>query len=514
MPTIFVPKEILHEETRVAASPETVKRLVKTGFQLLVERGAGLESFFSDEEYTEAGASICNDVADGYAKADVILKVQPPRENTLLERHEADMAKEGALWLGFLWPRTERALVDRLAARKVSAFAMDMIPRISRAQSMDALSSQSNIAGYKAVLIAADHLPKMFPLMMTAAGTVKPAKVVIMGAGVAGLQAIATAKRLGAVVEVSDIRPAVKEQVESLGGKFIEVEGAESGEGKGGYAREVSADFLKRQQETIARHVTAADVVITTALVPGKKAPILVTAEMVQAMRPGSVIVDLAVEQGGNCELAEPGKVVVKHGVKIVGHLNVPGRVPYESSQLYARNILFVLQHLYGKKGTELKLDFEDEITRGSIITHDGKLVHEIFAPAKPAEPAKESTPAAKTDAAKADAPKVAADEKAADAPKAEAEKKDEPAKAVDAPKTEDAAKVEAPKAAEAAKVEEATKEAPKTEEKAEAAKEDKAAEKSSEAPAAEASAAKEDAAETKEASASQETAPAAKKED
>ena len=433
MPMIFVPKEILHEETRVAASPETVKRLVKMGFQVVVERDAGLASFFSDEAYIEAGAQIQNDVREGYAQADVILKVQPPLQNKLIERHEADLPKEGALWVSFLWPRTERPLMERLAARKVSAFAMDMIPRISRAQNMDALSSQSNIAGYKAVLIAADHLPKLFPLMMTAAGTVKPAKVVIMGAGVAGLQAIATAKRLGAVVEVSDIRPAVKEQVESLGGKFIEVESAESGEGKGGYAREVSADFLKRQQETIARHVIAADVVITTALVPGKKAPILVTAEMVQKMRPGSVIVDLAVEQGGNCELSEPGKVVVKHGVQIIGHRNIPGRVPYESSQLFARNILFVLQHLF-KKGTDLKLDFEEEITRGSVVTHQGQLVHEIFAPPKTEKA--EASPAPKEAAKPAEAAKPVES-----ADPAEAAKPTETAKPAEAAKPTETAK-------------------------------------------------------------------------
>ncbi len=380
--TIFIPKEVTPDETRVAGTPETVKRMVKNGFTVLVEAGAGEGSSITDESYKEAGATIEADPAKGFAAADVVLKLHPPRQSEKLGKHEADAMKEGAILVSFLWALIDKDNVKKAAERQLTTFAMDQIPRITRAQSMDALSSQANLAGYKAVLLGASHLPKIFPMLTTAAGTIKPAKVVIMGAGVAGLQAIATAKRLGAVVEVSDVRPETKEQVQSLGGKFIEVEGAARGEG--GYAREQSAEFLEKQKAIVRKHIVAADVVITTALIPGRPAPRLVTADMVQEMRPGSVIVDLAAEQGGNCELTEKNQVVVKHHVTIVGHTNLPGTVPFHASMVYAKNVLNIIDHLFPKG--QLNLTFDDDINAGepnaegvrpggSIVTHKGKIV-------------------------------------------------------------------------------------------------------------------------------------------
>jgi NAD(P) transhydrogenase subunit alpha len=284
--------------------------------------------------------------------------------------------KEGAVLIGFLAPYKNDDAIRRFAAKKIVALPMELVPRITRAQKMDALSSQANIAGYKAVLLAALHVPKYFPLFMTAAGTVKPARVVIMGAGVAGLQAIATAKRLGAVVEASDIRPETKEQIMSLGGKFIELpKSEESGSGQGGYAREVSADFLKQQQEIVGRHVAAADAVITTALVPGRPAPKLLPAWMVEKMKPGAVIIDLAVEQGGNCELSELDREVRKHGVLIIGPSNLPATLPADASLLYSRNVLALLQNILTKEGA-LNIDVTDDVTSGTLLTNDGKVVH------------------------------------------------------------------------------------------------------------------------------------------
>lgn len=302
----------------------------------------------------------------GFGAADLVLKFHPFTEE------EVGRLKDGAVTVSFLWPLQNRKSVEALLRKKVSAFAMDLLPRISRAQTMDALSSQSNLGGYKAVLLAADHLPNIFPLMTTAAGTIKPAKVVIMGAGVAGLQAIATAKRLGAVVEVSDVRAAVKEQVESLGGRFIQIDGAAAMEDSGGYAKEASKEFLQKQKELVRKHIIAADVVITTALVPGKPAPKLVTADMVAEMRKGSVIVDLAAEQGGNCELTEPGKISNKDGVTIIGLLNLPSLLPVNATQMYARNVLAVVEHVFPKGA--LNLDFNDEINAASFLTHEGKI--------------------------------------------------------------------------------------------------------------------------------------------
>ncbi|MHC4470649.1 MAG: Re/Si-specific NAD(P)(+) transhydrogenase subunit alpha [Planctomycetota bacterium] len=362
----FIPKEAAEGETRVAATPETVKHMIRAGLEVSVQAGAGAASGIPDEAYEEAGAKMVPEAA--YDEADLVLLLNPPDAGV------ARKLKEGACLVSFLYPLLNQEAVRALRDGKVSAFAMDLIPRISRAQKMDALSSQSNIAGYKAVIMAADALLKLFPLLMTAAGTIKPARVVILGAGVAGLQALATAKRLGAVVEVSDIRPAVKEQVESLGGRFIDIPVPEEAEDAGGYAKDLGEEFLRRQREILTEHISAADAVITTALIPGKPAPLLLTEEMTKAMKPGSVVVDLAAVMGGNCALTKPGETVVVDGVKIIGERNVPGLVPYHSSDMYARNVLTVVQHLLTEGA--LELDFEDEITAGSFVTHAGKVRH------------------------------------------------------------------------------------------------------------------------------------------
>jgi len=374
MAQIFVPKEIRDLEKRVAATPETVKKLVAAGFAVTVESGAGEASFIDDEAYAQAGAQVEKDAAKGYGMADIVLKVQPPALGSA-GKSEADYLKEGAILVTHLVPANEPDLVVRLQQRKISCLSMNLIPRITIAQKMDSLSSQASIAGYKAVLLGASALGKYFPLLMTAAGTITPAKVVILGAGVAGLQAIATARRLGAVVEVSDVRMAVKEQVESLGAKFIMVETDEDLEDAGGYAKEQSEAFLARQREEVGRRIMAADVVITTALIPGRPAPVLIKADVVSQMNPGSVIVDLAVEQGGNCELSEPGKTVVRHGVTLIGELNLPSTMQVHASQLYARNLLNLILHL-AKEGKVL-IDVTEAVTDGALLTHDGEIRHE-----------------------------------------------------------------------------------------------------------------------------------------
>ena len=376
MLTVFVPKEQAKGETRVAAIPETIKKLVKEGCAVRAESDAGLSSSITNAMLEEAGAAIVapGGEAAAWAESDVILKVAPP------SAEEAGRIKEGALLVGFISPHANLDVVKVLMERKVSTLAMELVPRISRAQSMDALSSQASIAGYKAVLLAAASLDKYFPLMMTAAGTVKPARIVVMGAGVAGLQAVATAKRLGAIVEVSDIRGAVKEQVESLGGKFIDLPMDESGDGEGGYAKEVTPEFLKKQQAIVAEHVKNADVVITTAAVPGRPAPKLVTEEMVKSMREGAVIVDLAVATGGNCVLSKPDEDVVVHGVQIIGHSNLAASVPADASMLYSRNVLTLMKLLIADSA--LKLDLEDEIVAGALLTHQGECRHERTASA------------------------------------------------------------------------------------------------------------------------------------
>ena len=364
---VGVPKELKPGERRVALVPEAVKKLKDKGFDVVVERGAGEHANLTDAEYQEAGAELGTST-DAWA-ADAVLKVAPPEPS--------ETPRSGAVLIGFLSPLTNPELVKRLADARVTSFAMEAIPRTTRAQSMDALSSQAVVAGYRAALAGAENLGKFLPMLTTAAGTVRPARVLVLGAGVAGLQAIATAKRLGAVVEAYDVRPAVKEEVQSLGAKFVQIEVQQDGEGTGSgeYAKEVSADVQRRQQELLAERVAAADIVITTAAVPGRPAPKLVSAEMVRAMRPGSVVVDIAAETGGNCELTAPGTVTVKEGVTIDATLNLPSQMPFHSSLLYANNVVNLLTHL-APEG-ELALDFDDEITAGAAVTHDGQIVNE-----------------------------------------------------------------------------------------------------------------------------------------
>jgi len=354
---VGVPKETAPGERRVALVPELVARLAESGFDVVVERGAGDAASFEDGAYSEAGASLIPGV---WAEAEAIVKVQKPTPE------EAAKLREGDVLIAFLQPLTDREGIDRLAAGGVLAFAMESIPRITRAQPMDALSSQATVSGYKAVLLAADRLPKFFPMLTTAAGTVPPAKVLVLGAGVAGLQAIATARRLGAVVSAFDVRPVVKEQVESLGATFLEL-GVRGEETEGGYARELTEEQQQQQQTELEKRLPDFDVVITTALVPGRPAPRLIPASAVEAMRPGSVVVDLAAEAGGNCELTRPGEEIVDGGVSIVGFTNLPATMPAHASQLYARNVMALLQHL--APNGELALDWEDEITAGACVT-------------------------------------------------------------------------------------------------------------------------------------------------
>ena len=354
---VGVPKETAPGERRVALVPELVSRLAGGGFDIVVERGAGEAASFEDDAYSEAGASLVPSV---WAEGEAIVKVQKPTPE------EASKLREEDVLIAFLQPLTDREGIDRLAAGGVLAFAMESIPRITRAQPMDALSSQATVSGYKAVLLAADRLPKFFPMLTTAAGTVPPAKVLVLGAGVAGLQAIATARRLGAVVSGFDVRPVVKEQVESLGATFLEL-GVRGEETEGGYARELTEEQQQQQQTELEKRLPDFDVVITTALVPGRPAPRLIPASAVEAMRPGSVVVDLAAEAGGNCELTRPGEEIVDGGVSIVGFTNLPATMPAHASQLYARNVMALLQHL--APNGELALDWEDEITAGACVT-------------------------------------------------------------------------------------------------------------------------------------------------
>jgi H+-translocating NAD(P) transhydrogenase subunit alpha len=353
---IGVPRETATGERRVALVPELVGKLVGGGFEVLVEHGAGEAASFPDSAYEEAGARLVEDWAD----AEAVVKVQKPTEQ------EASRLRDGQVLIGFLQPLTDREGIDRLVKRGVVAFAMESIPRITRAQPMDALSSQATVSGYKATLLAADRLPKFFPMLMTAAGTVAPAKVLVLGAGVAGLQAVATARRLGAVVTGFDVRPVVREQIESLGANWLDL-GIVGEETEGGYAQELSEEQQRRQQEELESRLPEFDVVITTALIPGRPAPKLIPASAVRAMRPGSVVVDLAAEAGGNCELTEPGEEVVREGVTMIGFTNLPSTMPFHASQLYARNVVALLRHL-APEG-ELVLDWDDEITAGACVT-------------------------------------------------------------------------------------------------------------------------------------------------
>ncbi len=365
---VGTPRETAPDEHRVALVPDTATRLAAAALEVNVESGAGSAAYITDDAYQQAGAKIVKSAATLLGEADAVLKVQAP------SAAEVDLLKKGGVLISFLQPATQGDTVRALAKRGVTSFSLELVPRISRAQSMDALSSQASAAGYKAVLIAAGRLGKFFPMMMTAAGTIPPARVLVMGAGVAGLQAIATARRLGAVVSAYDVRPAVKEEVQSLGATFIEL-ALETQEGEGGYAKEQSEEFLRKQRELIGEHVAKSDVVITTAAVPGRRAPLLVTGEMVKGMRPGSVIVDLAAETGGNVELTKAGTDVEVGGVTIIGTRNVPSTMPLHASQLYSRNVANLLLHLV--KDGAIVLDFDDEITKGSCVTHDGEIVNE-----------------------------------------------------------------------------------------------------------------------------------------
>jgi H+-translocating NAD(P) transhydrogenase subunit alpha len=369
---IGVLKETAPGETRVAIVPQVVGPLTKEGHDVVVQAGAGQAAGFPDDAYTQAGARIIADAAAVAAEAAMVAKVQPPGNRGGV--NEAALLKHGSTYVGFLAPLANPKVVNEFTQRKVTSFAMEYIPRITRAQSMDALSSMATVAGYKAVIAAADRLGQMFPLLMTAAGTIPPANVLILGAGVAGLQAIATARRLGARVEAFDPRPAVKEQVKSLGAGFLEMEVTENAEAAGGYAKQMSDDFLKKEQDAIATRLPKVDVVISTAQVFGKRAPVLITADMVKLMKPGSVIVDLAAEQGGNCESTRAGETVVVNGITIIGAVNLPALVPHDASMMYARNLLSLIQTLF-PKGAAVP-NFEDEIAKGACITRDGAIAN------------------------------------------------------------------------------------------------------------------------------------------
>ena len=397
---IGIVRERRPNENRVAATPDTIKKFLALGVEVIVESGAGLRAGIIDASYTALGAQIVKKPEEALGDADIILKVQKPIGPGAPVKGEADeiaMMKDGATLVCLMEPYRDRGLFDALAGRNISCFAMELVPRISRAQSMDVLSSQSNLAGYKAVVEAAAAFGRAFPMMMTAAGTVPPAKCLVMGAGVAGLQAIATARRLGAVVSATDVRPAAKEQVESLGASFVAVEDEEfkQAETAGGYAKEMSQAYQDKQAELIAATIPKQDIVICTALIPGRPAPVLVTKDMVKAMKPGSVIVDLAVEQGGNCPLSKLGKVVVGHGVTIIGHANMPSRVAIDASALYAKNLLNFVTPLVADGGGAMSIDLEDEIVKGTLVTNEGKVVHAAIL-AIPSEKSKPKPMAAK----------------------------------------------------------------------------------------------------------------------
>lgn len=380
---VAIPKERRAHERRVAASPETVKKLAALGLTVAVETGAGLTAAVTDDAYKAAGAEIVGDLTSLLADADVVLKVQRPLRAGEGDTDELALMKRGAKLIGILNPYADRDSVAAYAAAGVDALAMEFMPRITRAQVMDVLSSQANLAGYKAVVDAASTYARSFAMMMTAAGTVQPARAFIMGVGVAGLQAIATAKRLGAIVSATDVRPAVKEQVKSLGGSFVAVENDEfkQAETAGGYAKEMSDDYKRQQAELVAEHIKKQDVVVATALIPGRKAPILVTASHVASMKPGSVIVDLAVEQGGNVEGSRAGETVVTdNGVTIIGHLNYPSRIAVDASALYAKNLLAFLQAFHDKDGKTIRFNAEDDIVKAVALTRDGAVVHPAFA--------------------------------------------------------------------------------------------------------------------------------------
>ena len=373
---VAVPKEIYPAERRVALIPQTVPALIKAGLEVAIEAGAGESANSPDKDYEAQGARIEQDRHSLLAQADIVLMVRGPGSYPDFPAADLDALKEGTTLISFTEPLAQPEIMKDLAERNLTVFSMELMPRTTRAQSMDALSSMATIAGYKAVLAAADASPRLFPMFMTAAGTITPARVFVLGAGVAGLQAIATSRRLGAVVEAFDIRPAVKEEVESLGAKFVQLElETEEAQDSGGYAKAQSEDFYRRQQELLAERIRNSDVVITTAAVPGKKSPVLISQEVVDSMRPGSVIVDIAADKGGNCAVTKPGEKIVHKGVIVIGPLNIPAQVPVHASQMYAKNISTFLLHMV-KEG-KLALDLEDEITRGALVAHGGKLIHQ-----------------------------------------------------------------------------------------------------------------------------------------
>jgi len=374
---IAILKERRPHETRVAATPETVKKLKALGAEIAIEAGAGMSAAYTDRAYSDAGANIVPDAASASASSDIVFKIQRPM-SAGEGVDELGLLRQGQTLISPLGALTNSELVQALAAKGVTAFALELIPRITRAQSMDILSSQANLAGYKAVLLAANSFGRIFPQMMTPGGTLAPSRAFIMGVGVAGLQAIATARRLGAIVSATDVRPATKEQVQSLGGKFVAVEDEEfkAAETAGGYAKEMSAEYRAKQADLVADHIKAQDIVITTALIPGRKAPVLVTEDMVKTMKPGSVIVDMAVEQGGNCPLSEFGKTVEKHGVKLIGPANLPGELATDASALFARNLVNFLTPMVDKETKALKIDLADEVVKGTLVTQNGQVVH------------------------------------------------------------------------------------------------------------------------------------------
>ncbi len=376
---VGIPKERRAGEARVAGSPDMVAKLVAIGVDVVVEAGAGEGALISDDAFAEAGATIAPDARSALGDADVVLKVRRPLTAAEDGPDEVAMMKQGAILIGLLNPLADRDQVHAYAVAKLTAFAVELIPRISRAQSMDALSSQSNIAGYKAVVDAAAAYKRIFPMMMTAAGSIAPARVLVLGAGVAGLQAIATARRLGAIVSAFDVRAAAKQEVESLGASFVEVAGEEVGDAADGYAKEMSDDYKRRQSELVHETLKKNDIVITTALIPGRPAPVLITEEMVKDMKRGSVIVDMAVEAGGNCALSEGDTVVEKYGVTIMGRANLPAAQAADTSTLYARNLFNVLGLMYDQEARALAIDWDDEIVKGMALTRDGEIVHPAF---------------------------------------------------------------------------------------------------------------------------------------
>lgn len=373
---IGVPKETYPGERRVALVPLVIPNLTKAGFQVMVERNAGLQAGYPDAQYLDKGAEIVALRSDLFGKADIILQILCYGSNDVTGKDDLSLLRNGQILIGFLRPFGSRDVIEQIAGRGVTAFSVELVPRTTRAQSMDALSSMGTICGYKAVLIAADSHPRIFPMLTTAAGTITPARVFVIGAGVAGLQAIATARRLGAVASAYDLRPAAKEQVQSLGGRFIELPiEAKDAQDARGYARAQDEHFYQQQRELLGRVVKESDVVITAAVIPGKKSPVLVTEEMVKGMAPGSVIFDLAAERGGNCELTQAGKTVVQHGVTIIGAINVASGVPYHASQMYARNVVSFLLHLI--RDQKLQLNLDDEIIRETLVTHNGDVVNQ-----------------------------------------------------------------------------------------------------------------------------------------